>query len=472
MPCRAPLHWARYLRCLALGPALAACSGAPEKARAHEPEGLAALAPATDENPDPNILEVTLVAGESTVRFPGTPPTPVWTYNGTLPGPLIDAQVGDELRVHFVNQLPESTTIHWHGVRVPAAMDGTTAMQDPVEPGGTFEYSFKLKDAGFFWFHPHIRSDVQVEKGLYGVIRVRGADEPASDTEQILVLDDISVLPDGTLPTYLDDESKMLGRQGNLLLVNGRPLPTLRWRAGSMNRLRLVNTANGRFFNLSLPGYTWRVIGTDGGLIPKPYDTEHLLIAPGERYDVMLLVTGDPGSGVTLWDDPYDRGHDTGAADPLPVAHVVVEDEAPLGDRTLPDAFPAIERLANGDSDVHIELDEGLRDGEQVFTINGETYPDVPPISLPLGEVRHLEVQNLSPMDHPFHVHGTFFQVQAANGSPVPDDALAQKDTVIIPQMSTLKLAIRFDEPGDWMYHCHILEHAENGMLGEINVNQ
>jgi FtsP/CotA-like multicopper oxidase with cupredoxin domain len=447
-----------------------ACSGGEHPTPVGNPEPAATLTPAIDENPDSSIFEVTLEARESSVRFPGTPPTAVWTYNGTLPGPLIDAEVGNELHVHFVNQLPESTTIHWHGVRVPAAMDGTTAMQDPVEPGGTFEYSFALKDAGLFWFHPHVRSDEQVEKGLYGVIRVRGANEPVVDDEQILVLDDISVLPDGTLPTYLDDESKMLGRQGNVLLVNGRSMPTFTWRAGALQRLRLVNVANGRFFNLSLPGYTWRVIGTDGGLLPQPYDTDHVLISPGERYDVLLIVSGEPRTEVTLWDDPYDRGHDTGAADPLPIAKMRVSDDEALSDRVLVDSFPPIERLPDGSADAHVELDESLRDGEQVFTIDGETYPDVPPIDLPLGEVRRLEVQNLSPMDHPFHVHGTFFQVLEAGGVATPVDALANKDTVVVPQMSTLKLALRYDEPGDWMYHCHILEHAEGGMMGEIKV--
>jgi FtsP/CotA-like multicopper oxidase with cupredoxin domain len=197
---------------------------------------------------------------------------------------------------------------------------------------------------------------------------------------------------------------------------------------------------------------------------------EHLLIAPGERYDVMLVVSGEPGSEATLWNDPYERGHDTGAADPLPLARILVSSEAPLPDRVLPDSFPGIERLQDGVADEHIALDESLRDGEQVFTVNGETYPDVPPIALPLGELRRIEVQNLSPMDHPFHVHGTFFQILEADGKPLPEGAIANKDTVIVPQTSTLKLALSFDEPGAWMYHCHILEHAEGGMLGEINV--
>jgi FtsP/CotA-like multicopper oxidase with cupredoxin domain len=433
------------------------------------------LALVADENSDPQIVEVSLEAHAALKEYTDGAKTPVWTYNGTIPGPLIEANVGDELVVHFRNSLPEETTIHWHGVRLPATMDGTLAMQAPIAPGATFEYKFRLKDPGLFWFHPHIRSDVQVEKGLYGVIRVQDDEAPALggaglDVDRVVVLDDVRVLPDGTLPTYLDDESKMLGRQGNLILLNGRSLPTLRWQAGAMERLRFVNVANGRFFNLALPGYRWRVIGTDGGLLPRPYDTDHLLISPGERYDVMVIVSGAPGSEVTLMNDPYERGHDTGKEQPLAVAKFVITDAAPLTGRALPSQFADIERLPTGAEDSHIELDEGIRDGELVFMMNGATYPDVPPVPVQTGAIHRFKVRNVSEMDHPLHIHGTFFQVASTNGIATAPDAIANKDTVIVPQMATLELVARFDEPGRWMYHCHVLEHAEGGMMGEIDV--
>ncbi len=432
------------------------------------------LAVLNDDNSDPRVVEVSLQAREAVKHYTGASATPVWAYNGTIPGPLIEANVGDELVVHFQNNLPEATTIHWHGLRVPATMDGTLAVQSPIVPDGTFEYRFRLEDAGLFWFHPHVRSDVQVEKGLYGVIRVRGDEAPALgaglDEDRVIVLDDVRVLADGSLPTYLDDESKMLGRQGNVLLFNGRSMPTIRWRAGALERLRFVNVANGRFFNLALPGYRWRVIGTDGGLLPRPYDIDHLLISPGERYDVMLIVNGAAGSEVTLMNDPYERGHDTGKEPPWPVATFVVTDDAPLTGRLLPSVFADIERLPDRPADGDIVLDEGIRDGALVFTINGATFPDVPKVVVPAGAVRTFDVRNASEMDHPFHIHGTFFQVSSRDGVPTPAEALANKDTVIVPQMATLKLVARFDEPGRWMYHCHVLEHAEGGMMGEIDV--
>jgi len=133
------------------------------------------LAPVVDESADPNVVEIHLEAAETTKQFPGaSAPTPVWAYNGTIPGPVIDAKIGDTVIVHFKNSLPEGTTIHWHGVRVPAPMDGTPATQSEIPPGATFDYIFTLRDAGLFWFHPHVRTDVQIHKGLYGVIRVRG----------------------------------------------------------------------------------------------------------------------------------------------------------------------------------------------------------------------------------------------------------------------------------------------------------
>jgi len=428
------------------------------------------LVRAQNESADPNQLEVSLEAREAKKSYISGQSTAVWTYNGNVPGPLLDAKQGDELVVHFHNSLPEETTIHWHGLRVPAAMDGTPRMQDPVPPIGTFEYRFTLRDPGLFWFHPHVRSDEQVEKGLYGVVRVSGPDEPTSDRESILVLDDVNLMPDGSLPTYLDDESKMLGRQGETLLVNGAASPILHWRAGSLQRFRIVNVANGRFFNLSLPGYAWRVIGTDGGLIPEPYDTERLLISPGERYDVVLVVHGEPGTRTTLVNEPYERGHDTGKENPIPVADFIVAAETPLSGRTLPRVFPELERLQDGPVDQRLVLNEGLRNGDLVFTINDATFPDVPLIDLPAGSMQRIEVKNDSEMDHPFHLHSTFFQVLATNGEATAPERLANKDTVIVPQMSTLKLAARFDEPGGWMYHCHILEHAEGGMMGEIDV--
>lgn len=422
-----------------------------------------ALTPALDLDPALGSVRIELEARPATKRYPGTrAATEVWAYDGSVPGPLIEAKVGDAVTVRVTNSLPEPTTVHWHGMRLPNAMDGVPHIQGPIEPGESFEYAFTPKDAGLFWFHPHYRSDVQVEKGLYGALVVRGADEPASDHEAILVLDDVRVTADGTLPEYLDDQQLMLGRHGNTLLINGQHRPELALRRGSLERWRLVNAANGRFFNLRLAGHSLRIIGTDGGFLPKPRDVEQLLIAPGERYDVMFVASGEPGESITLWNDPYERGHGTGSEAKMALATVRFDTAPPLEGRELPTAFPQIEALPAGGGDLKVELAEAFQGGDLVFTINGKTWPDVPPLMIAKGGVKTLVVSNVSDMDHPFHLHGFFFQVQ---GHP-----LAWKDTVIARAQSTMSLVARYDEPGHWMYHCHVLEHAEHGMMGEIHV--
>jgi FtsP/CotA-like multicopper oxidase with cupredoxin domain len=426
------------------------------------------LVRAVDENDDPGIFELTLTASQTAKAFAMSSETPVWAYNGTVPGPLVEVDVGDRLIVHFRNDLPEETTIHWHGVRLPATMDGSLAMQSPVPPGGTFEYEFVLKDAGLFWFHPHVRSDIQVQKGLYGTIVVRG-EEPAYDRELVAVLDDVRLKKDGTIEEYLDDEAAALGREGDTLLVNGVVGGTVRAHPGETLRLRLVNVANGRFFNVSLGGRTMRVVGTDGGLVPRPFDVTSLLMSPGERVDLFVVLNGAAGDQIRLTSEPYDRGHDSGDGPPLDLATITLEGDAVEG-KPLPDAGPPLDLLPEDAEPVPLVLDEEFREGEITFTINGAAFPDVPMIGVPLGGVRRLEIRNDAEMDHPFHLHGFFFQEVERDGVPIPPDARVQKDTIIVPQESSMALLARFDEPGMWMYHCHILEHQELGMMGEIHV--
>lgn len=465
----APHAVAPAIGLLALTVAAFACSEPPSSAAVPSDP---TLTPAVDEDPAPNVLEVSLDAREAVTSYGASTPTPVWTYGGGVPGPLFEARVGDRFVAKFTNHLPESTTIHWHGIRLPAEMDGSPLMQEPVQPGGAFRYEFTFKDAGLYWYHPHVRSDVQTHKGLYGAIVVRGDDEPTSDDERVLILDDVSVKSDGTLSESLDDLSRMMGREGKTLLVNGVPNATLHLRRGALTRLRLVNAANARFFNLRLPGFTWRVIGHDGGLLASPYDAEHVLLSPGERADVMLIPTGEAGATLELVNDPYDRGHDSADSAPMTLARVVLTDDAPLTGRALPTSFSGAARIdpAEAPASLAIALGEELRDGEVVFTVNGQTASDVPPFVVPQGGVRKLEVSNTSEMDHPFHLHGFFFQVLARDGVEVPLATMGNKDTVIVPALGAVSLVARFDEPGRWMYHCHILEHAEYGMMGEVDV--
>ena len=189
-----------------------------------------------------------------------------------------------------------------------------------------------------------------------------------------------------------------------------------------------------------------------------------------ERYDVMFIADAEPGSELPLITEAYERGHDSGKRPPAEVGRFSVGAGPRREPKPLPTAFPAIERLADRATDFHLRLDEKFIDGQMMFTINEAVHPNVPVITVKNGDVRVLEVENLSDMDHPFHLHGFFFQVLSKNGVALPPDALANKDTLIIPAKTSYRLVARYDEPGSWMYHCHIFEHGEHGMMGELRV--
>ena len=222
-----------------------------------------------DLDPDPHVLEIQLEAGVTDLELLEGVRTPAWTYNGSLPGPLLRARVGDRVIVHFKNSLPEPTTIHWHGLRIPAAMDGVPEHSQPsVLPGETFDYDFVLPDAGTYWYHPHYASAAQVGNGLYGPIIVDDPAEPAElGTETVLVFSDISLNSDGGLepPDGGGDFGTLFGREGNTHLVNGKVLPTLHVREGLRQRWRLINAARSRFEQLELPGNSFVRIGGEGG---------------------------------------------------------------------------------------------------------------------------------------------------------------------------------------------------------------
>ena len=215
--------------------------------------------------------------------------------------------------VHFTNQLPEPTTIHWHGVRVPIEMDGVPNISQPeVKTGETFTYDFVVRDAGLFWYHPHVMSAAQVGFGLYGALQV---DDPADGVgvadELTLVLSDIGFDKRGGLEPADSGgpAGQVFGREGQYVLVNGRRHPTLKARAGALQRWRIVNTAKSRFFLLDMDGQPFTTIGTDGGLQERPTEAGTVLVTAGERLDVLVRPTGKPGSTLVLRAMLYNRGY-------------------------------------------------------------------------------------------------------------------------------------------------------------------
>lgn len=428
-----------------------------------------------DTNPDPTIVEVTLTAKLAEVEIAPGKRVTAWTYGGGLPGPLIKARAGDRLIVHFKNELKEATTVHWHGVRVPIEMDGVPGLsQPPVNEGETFTYDFVVRDAGLYWYHPHVMSAAQVGYGLYGPLLVEDPNDGVGVADQVtLVLSDIGFNARGELePADSGGSAGMVfGREGGYVLVNGRHRPVLKARSGAPQRWRIVNAAKSRFFYLDMDGQQFTVIGSDGGIQEKPATTDILLITAGERVDVIVTPKGKAGEPLPLRAMLYNRGYGS-------VEYRSVEDLLTIEFTNEPavTATPiTIGRAmavpsAKGATPVDMVLTlPPMQNNKSEFRINGVPWWKAKPFVAGLGEKQIWTVTNDSDWDHPYHLHGFFFHVLDDTGEPVRP--LQLKDTVNVPMKSTVRLLVHFDErPGEWMIHCHILDHAEGGLMGTVLV--
>lgn len=392
---------------------------------------------------------------------------PAYGYNGQVPGPVIEAKQGVPLEIRFTNRLEEPTLIHWHGLRVPAAMDGTQAVQRPLQPGQTFTYRFTPPDAGTFWYHPHANETRQLEKGLYGALIVRGENEPVVDREQILVFDDLRLDKGGELAKFGGFVERHDGRQGDVRLINGRQEPELTIAAGQIERWRIINASSARYLRLSLGGTPFRIIGSDGGLIETPIEVTEVLLPAADRVEILV---GPFVEGVVLKLEALRYNRRTmlmrgterfgtlrvGAAKPSIAA-------IPLHLRTID---PLISEAATPNRTVKFSLGVSLRNGLE-FLVNDETHHQAAPVKV--GELQVWDIVNSSLMDHPFHLHGFFFQVLQVNGNAPA--YRSWEDVVNLPPRSTVRIAwMPDDRPGSWMYHCHILEHHEAGMMAHFDV--
>ena len=381
---------------------------------------------APDLDPDPDVVEVELTAGVGTWEYLPGVQTTVWSYNGSIPGPTIEANLGDLLRVHFTNELPEATTVHWHGVETPADMDGSHISQLTVPPGGTFEYEFELMRAGMFWFHPHVRTFDQVEKGLYGVLLVRdpeleeslGLDEY---DEHVLVFDDVLLDSAGQLvPSFSFSDPlqnalyQLNGRAGNHTLVNGRLAGSgtiLDVPNGVPQRWRVLNAANTTFCRLDvnedLASDLW-LIGTDGGFVERPIKrgpvvsgappgpqftgssgasglqqvlhpfqsnpNEGIFVVPGERMDVVFTPHGFDGQRLRIYQYDWTRGRH--------IADYDANGNIILPDDPLDGMMPPVE---------YLRLDLQGPDP-------GEPYPAPPQALVDLSEIDALAVNDVLPV--------------------------------------------------------------------------
>jgi len=434
------------------------------------------LPEAVDVNPAPHVFETTLTAKVVNLEIVPGKLTPVWTYNGLLPGPLIRVARGDRLIVHLVNELPEATTIHWHGIRLPSSMDGVPgSSQAAVEPGGRFDYDFVLPDSGTFWYHPHVASAAQVGFGLYGPLIVTDPDEPAGlGDELVLMLSDMMLSEDGTqaAPTGGGDLGTLFGREGDTLLVNGKVNPVLQPVAARRQRWRLINAAKSRYFQLMMAGQQFTRIGGDQGLIETPQSSDRVVLTPAQRADVVLdLAMPSASSRPVRW-VPYDRGFgSTEFRTDETVFTIRTSSEPEQPSPPLPALHRAIAAIDLSNAKQQwIDLTQSPAGEPFSLGINGVPADRAPPQMATVGDVEVWTVHNSVAFDHPFHLHGFFFQVLDVNG--IPPTIREWRDTVNIPIDATVRLSVNFDErPGMWMYHCHILDHADAGMMGMVHLH-
>jgi FtsP/CotA-like multicopper oxidase with cupredoxin domain len=396
-----------------------------------------------------------------------------WAYDGTVPGPTLRVRQGDRVEVTLVNHLPVSTTIHWHGIRVPNAEDGVAGLtQNAVPPGGRFTYQFLAQDAGTYWYHSHQDTATQIPQGLFGALVVEPA-RPLAVTRDDTVL--LHTLAGTSTPA-----------------VNGSTHPSqLDANPGDVVRLRLINAvAPGMDGGPQVPvlvGAPYRVVALDGHDLNDPgsLGPERLALGMGQREDLQFTM---PAQGSVKLLDPALEGAKSGlqrtVADPSrngptvtigsgPPPSSVVPARLPLFDATTygtPAPDPVASRHAGATYPIVLQDQPGLRDGtiQLVHTINGQASPSVPPIVVSEGELVRLHIVNRTNEYHPMHLHGHVFSVIAKDGRPIQGSPL-HLDTVLVAPGETWDVAFLADNPGIWMFHCHVLLHASMGMTMTID---
>lgn len=427
------------------------------------------------EKPAGVLREFVIKAAPATVPLFNGRFVKVWAYNGQVPGPTLRIKLGETIRVVFTNNLPEPTTIHWHGVRVPNNMDGVPSVtQPPIQPGSSFTYEFTPKDAGTFWFHPHIRSSEQVERGLFGVLIVEDKAPLPYSKDIVWVLDDWLVGKDGEVFPEFNTRHDLAhdGRWGNVITVNGDEEAQLKVGPGERIRLRLINVANGRVFAPDFSNVAASVIAVDGMYAARALNPSGFVLAPGNRLDLDIPFNPtDAGERVMINDRFTGR--------PQRLAEIIVGDKV----STLPSfPSPATARIPGwkGAEGIapRLTLNLNARQGGDFgiqWTLNdrvmdhGHRHADTePPYQLPISRWSKVRFTNASARLHPMHIHGMFFKLLSRDGQVV--DEPHWRDTVLVYPRQTVDVGVVPLDPGKWMLHCHILEHAESGMMTLVEV--
>ena len=422
---------------------------------------------------------------------PPHPATEVWAYNGTVPGPELRVRRGGKMRITVENRLDEETTVHWHGVRVPNAMDGVPHLtQKPIAPGERFFYEFACPDAGTFWYHPHQRSFEQVGRGLCGALIVEETESIPVDRDVTWVLNDWRLESTAQISDDFGNFMDMshAGRIGNTVTVDGRIAETFDVRSGERIRLRLINGANARIFGLEFRGHRPMVIAYDA----QPVEPHHLpddraVLGPAMRMDLIIDLTGKPGDRFSVVDSFY-RGQEYRLLD-IAYDREALADGSRKGPTALPaNDLPEPDMSTAQRHDVtfgggmmggmmtammggrRVDMRQMMHDGV-AWAINGVAavgHVMDPLLTLERGRSYVLALHNDTAWHHPIHLHGHSFRVIARNGQA--SRYREWQDTVLLAPRERADIAFVADNPGDWMFHCHILEHQAGGMMGVIRV--
>jgi FtsP/CotA-like multicopper oxidase with cupredoxin domain len=406
-------------------------------------------------------------------KRPGQPDW--WTFNGSVPGPELRVTQGDHVHVVLINDLPVPTTIHWHGLELPNGADGVAGMtQDAVAPGQSYVYDFVAAVPGTYWYHSHQDTSQQVPRGLYGALIVLPKEGIAESVEYTLVYGNYAYEPfQSRFPAFIGRAASRLtgGRPGHYVLVNGEERQHLPAKAGQTVRLRIVDAFDGEMtgdpIRLAPLGVPFRVVALDGHDVHEPQEMSRqiLPVGEGQRYDITFMM---PASGavqvvdvdnaecVTLGEPDSRQPVDATSWPPFDFTRYGERAEDPIMQRTHFDVTYTID----------LSYHAGRREGALALlqSINGKEFPDIPMLMVQEGQIVHLHISNKKPEEtHMMHLHGHTFTVLAKNGVPLAGSPV-HLDTLLVSPGDEWDVAFAANNPGEWMFHCHILMHAALGM--------
>ncbi len=411
-----------------------------------------------------------LVVKEShTQIFPNTN-TPIMAYDGSNPALVIRAAQGRPVRIEVTNQLQEPTTVHWHGLRIPVYMDGVPYTgQVPILPGETFTYEFIPPDAGTMWYHSHFNSVTQMGMGLVGAMVVDEEKPVAFDHDITLLFKNWNIKKSGqSYPLSIKRLAARKGTPGLLYTTNGVQSPSYEITANSAVRVRLINADNTLLYRLRTTLSNAKIIAVDANPLNKPLDVNGFLLGTGVRADIGFITPNEVGQEFELKDDKA-----------VLARFKVIEGNAKRVTK-LPDlpANPVKEPDLVNAKLVNMTLEWDAADddnGDPLFwnlkTKAGQrpancTYPNQI-ADLMLGKSYIFSIRNNTQYPHPVHFHGHTFRVLKSNKKEF-DFYLA--DTVVLEKNEQVEVAFVADNPGHWMFHCHIIEHMVMGLVGLVKV--